>query len=68
MNGVFTGLEIRFLMKQADFSGTMTTTQCEAWFNFIAVAYNVFGKDITADWKEKIDRLISNYQAMGCLL
>ena len=66
MNGVFTGPEIRFLMKQADFPGTMTTTQCEAWFNFIAVAKNVLGKDITADWKEKIDRLISSYQAMGC--
>ena len=66
MNGVFIGLEIRFLMKHADFPDTMTDTQCEAWFNFIAVAKNVIGKDITANWKEKIDRLMSSYQTMGC--
>ena len=59
MNGVFTGPEIRFLMKHATFSGTMTGTQREAWFNFISVTK-------TSDWKEKIDRLMSSYQAMGC--
>ena len=53
INGVYTSPEIRFLMKHADFPGTMTGTQCEAWINFIAVAKNVLGKDITADWKEK---------------
>ena len=66
MDGVFTGQEIRFLKKHADFPVTMTSTQCEAWFNFIAVAKNVLGKDITADWKEKNDRLMSSYQAIGC--
>ena len=58
MNGVFTGPEIRFLFKHADFPGLMTGTQCEVWFNFIAVAKNVLGKDITTDWKEKIDLLM----------
>ena len=66
MNRVFTGPEIRFLMEQSDFPGTMTGTQCKAWFNFIAVAKNVLGKDITADWKEKNDRLMSRNQAVKC--
>jgi hypothetical protein len=64
-NGVFTGPEIRLLMKQDGFPGTMTDLQRSAWFNFCDVARHVLGKDITEDWKEKVDLLMSSFQAMG---
>ena len=65
-NGVFAGPEIRFLMKHDGFPGTMTDLQCIAWFNFYAVARHVLGKNVTKCWKQKVDLLMSNFQAMGC--
>jgi len=66
LNGVLTGPEIRYLMKNDDFPKTMTDLERSAWFNFIAVATNVLGKHVTEEWKEKVDQLIFSFQAMGC--
>ena len=43
----------------------MTGIQLSVWLNFVAVATNVLGKNIVADWKETIDRLMFSLQAMG---
>lgn len=66
INGIFTGPEIRYLMKNKDFPSTMTDVQLAAWLNFCDIATNVLGKSVTTDWREKVDSLMSSYQNMGC--
>ena len=53
-------------MNSNDFPETMTEKELSAWLNFVAVDTNVLGKNIAADWKERIDRLMLSLQAMGC--
>lgn len=65
-NGVFTGPEIKNIMKNVNFPQTMTHLEQNAWLSFCDVANHVLGKVIAEDWQEKIDLLMSNYQAMGC--
>jgi len=47
------------------FPGTTTDLQPAACFNFCDVARHVLGKDIREDWKQKVDLLISSFQATG---
>jgi len=58
------GPEIRILMNSNNFLETMPEKQLSVWFNFVAVATNVLGKNISADWKERIDRLMLSLQAL----
>ena len=60
------GPEIRILMNSNNFLETMTEKQLSAWLNFVDVATNVLGKNIAADWKERIDRLMLGLQTIGC--
>ena len=56
---VYTGLR---LIEQISFI-------CSQWCiftKFLFMIYYVLGKDITEDWKEQIDRLISALQSMWC--
>lgn len=67
LNGVFTGPEIRLLMRNKAFPGTMLHAEHVAWINFCSVSRHVLGKDVSEDWKQKVDSLMSSFQNLGCL-
>lgn len=65
-NGVYTGPEIRKLLKDNDFISTMTTTEELCWKSFSNLCQNVLGNNVSCDWSNIVDEFIQSMKNMGC--
>lgn len=66
--GVFDGPQIRALMKDENFTNTMTMTEKKAWNSFKDVCDNFLGNNKHPDYKKKVCELVSNFQKQNCLM
>lgn len=60
--GIFVGPQIRKLMQDEQFTGTMTTLQANAWNSFKEVVHGFLGNTRHANYKEIIARMLINYK------
>ena len=64
--GILVGPQIRELMLDETFSGTMDQYELEAWDAFKRVSQGFLGKHIAPNYADLVDRLIASYQQLGC--
>lgn len=66
--GVFDGPHIRTLFRDEKFVTKMTSTQKAAWLSFKDVAQNFLGNHKSENYKTLVNKLLKNYQKLGCLM
>ena len=64
--GIFDGPQIRQLMKDQGFEGSMRTVEAAAWTSFVAVANNFLGNHRDANYKELVKRMLDAFHHLGC--
>lgn len=63
--GVFTGPDIRKLMKNTEFEALMTRTEKRTWRSFKSVIENFLGNHKSDDYKDIVQDLLSNLRVMN---
>ena len=67
--GTFNGAEIRKLVKKREeFESKMPELFREAWKSYVDLCENFLGLHRSDDYVEKVQKLIANYRAQGCLM
>jgi len=66
--GIFNGPQIRTLLKDEAFVGTMNNEEKAAWINFVNVVKNFLGNHRSENYKKLVDDLLHNYRQLGCLM
>jgi hypothetical protein len=64
--GVFVGPQIRLLMKDDHFEGLLNILERNAWNSFRKVSTQFLGNHKAQDYKEIIEELMINYEALNC--
>ena len=64
--GILVGPQIRELMLDETFSGTMDQYELAAWDAFKQVCQGFLGKHIAPNYADLVHRLIASYQQLGC--
>ncbi|GBN46056.1 hypothetical protein AVEN_275543-1 [Araneus ventricosus] len=64
--GVFDGPQIRQLVKNEHFIGTMTELQKNTWLAFINIVKYFFGNTRTQNYTEIVQQLLESYKMLGC--
>ena len=64
--GILVGPQIRELMLDETFSGTMDQYELAAWDAFKRVCQGFLGKHIAPNYADLVGRLIASYQQLGC--
>ncbi|XP_069623312.1 uncharacterized protein [Ranitomeya imitator] len=64
--GVFDGPQIRQLIKDEHFTGTMSDLEKNAWLSFKDVVKNFLGNTRASNYKEIVQKLLESYKALGC--
>lgn len=66
--GIFTGPQIRELLKNKEFERLMTDKEKAAWQSFREVTKNFFGNNKDPDYKNIVSRMLNNFNEVGCLM
>lgn len=66
--GIFTGPDIRTLIKDDDFIKNMNSVEKNAWFSFKAVIENFLGTKRDPNYKTIVFTMLSNFEKLGCLM
>lgn len=64
--GIFTGPQIRKLFTDDKFVNCMTGIERQAWISFKEVCQQFLGNVKNADYRNIVDRMIVNFQRLGC--
>lgn len=64
--GVFDGPQIRQLIKDEHFTGTMPDLEKNAWLSFKDVVKNFLGNKRASNYTEVVQKLLESYKALGC--
>lgn len=64
--GVFDGPQIRQLIKDEHFIGTMTELQKNAWLAFKNVVKNFLGNTRAENYTEIVQQLLESFKMLGC--
>lgn len=64
--GVFDGPQIRTLMKDSNFTGSLNTIECKAWTSFVQVVKNFLGKHKADNYATLVKDMLTNFQKLGC--
>ena len=64
--GVFTGPQIRDVIKDVQFETTLNELEQNAWASFKLVVANFLGNKKADNYVELVNDLLGNYHAMGC--
>ena len=63
---VFNGPQIRQLIKDEQFTGTMSDLETNAWLSFKDVLKIFFGNTRASNYIEIVQKLLVSYKALGC--
>lgn len=66
--GIFVGPDIRKLMRDENFTKTMTTNEKNAWVSFKSVVENFLGNNRDPKFKSIVSTMLSNFKKLGCLM
>lgn len=66
--GIFTGPQIRELIKDPHFPRNMDTDEKNAWNSFVMICEKFLGNYKDPDYKKIVKDMIHNYQLIGCLM
>ena len=66
MAGVFTGLQIREIVKDNNFDAALNNMERSAWMSFMSVVSNFLGNRKSDRFVEIVNDLLHHYNAMGC--
>lgn len=66
--GVFDGPQIRKLLQDEEFERRMSTKERAAWQSFREVQEKFLGNNKDPDYKNIVNRMLSNFKEMGCLM
>ena len=64
--GVFDGPQIRQLIKDEHFIGTMSELEKNAWLSFKDVVKNFLGNTRAKNYTEIVQKLLESYKTLGC--
>jgi hypothetical protein len=64
--GIFIGPQIKELMKDQDFEGSLNESEKAAWRSFQKIVRNFLGNKKAENYEDMISKLIENYRALGC--
>ena len=64
--GIFTGPDIRKMMKSSDFALKMTSVERHAWTSFKDVVSGFLGNTKVPNYKHVIKTMLSDFKKMGC--
>ena len=64
--GIFDGPEIRKMINDPNFSGSMNMIEKEAWFAFVDVVKKFLGNNKADDYEEIVERMLKSFQILGC--
>ena len=64
--GVFDSPQIRQLIKDEHFTGTMSDLEKNAWLSFKDVVKNFLGNTRASNYTEIVQKLLESYKALGC--
>ena len=64
--GVFNGSQIWQLIKDEQFTSTMSDSEKNAWLSFRDVVENFLGNIRTFNYAENVQKLLESYKALGC--
>lgn len=64
--GIFTGPQIRTLLKDDNFDLQMTRVEKAAWLSFKDVVKNFLGSHKADNYKTIVEGLLKNYKKLGC--
>ena len=65
-SGIFTGPDIRKLMKDLEFTGYMMDTEYDAWQTFVSVVKWFLGNRRDQDYVNLVNRLLECFHKLGC--
>lgn len=66
--GMFDGPQIRALLRDTHFENLMTEEELMAWKSFREVVNKFLGNNKDPDYKNIIEKLLTNYKNLGCLM
>lgn len=66
LKGVFVGPDIRKLMSDQNFVGSMTPPQKETWNAFTKVVKNFLGNHKDLNYKKIVEGMLKSYKKLGC--
>lgn len=66
--GVFTGPQIRELLKNEEFERLMTDKEKAAWQSFREVTKKFLGNNKDPDYKNIVSQMLTNFEKVGCLM
>ena len=64
--GIFTGPQIRQMLRSEELNSKMTATEAAAWKTFRDVVENFLGNKHSSDYKILVNNLMVEYEKMGC--
>ena len=64
--GVFDGPQIRQLIRDQHFIGTMTELEKNAWLSFKAIVTDFLGNTRAENYTEIVQKLLDSYKTLGC--
>ena len=64
--GVFSGTQIKKLIKCKNFSSSMTEVGKRAWNAFMAVVKGFLGNKKSVNYKDLVETLLDSFHAIGC--
>jgi len=66
--GVFVGPQIRKVFVSSEFRNLLNANETAAWDSFRATVEHFLGKRRAVNYKDLVDDLIKNFQAIGCTM
>ena len=64
--GVFDGPHIRQLIKDQNFTTSMTAVEKRAWEAFVSVVKNSLGNEKAENYKDVVETMLQSYHNLGC--
>ena len=64
-DGIFDGPQIRQLMGDQKFCGSMNEVELAAWLSFVEVVKNFLGNDRVDNYKEIVNNMLGNFRILG---
>ena len=63
--GIFDGLQMRKLIKDPNFQHSMNEIELASWLSFVEVFQSFLGNREADNYKDIVQRLLDNFQALG---
>lgn len=63
--GIFTGPQIRKLIKDSNFQNYMNNIEFSAWSSYVSVIKNFLGNHKADNYEELVQRMLSDYKNIG---